>query len=758
MALWLAGAFELMVAVQASQAVVGGTIRDGGSGAALAEAVVTLSDLDRSTATDSAGRYRFTDVPAGPQHLALKRIGYSPRTLHALVPGKGMVEIDLTLQPVPMHLPTIVVRSPVPLRGLGDDGRAGILDRSITAAAIRTHPMLAEADGYLALSGGEVAVQPEAPSGLHLRGGASDQTAFLLDGVPVFSPYHAAGTFSAWNPDALERLDVISATPDLAPHDALTGAVSATTRTPGPALRAQGTLSTTHGRATLHGPLGRTGAGFLLSVRSGFPGVLVPEGDPSYVRGRTGDLLAKVEAPVLGGRVRVLGYESGNRLDAVAAAESLSSPEPDRSSRNDFEWHSRSAGVGWSRGFGVGGRVRLQAWSARGESEASWRPAESPHLALEADREDQGMIAAVERVSGSRFAGAGIKLQWSRTEYRVSERTGAGNRTSLRARTPMAAAFARHRRPLAPDLTADLALSAMAAAGDVYLGSLAELRWQPWRAVAISGTYGRSHQLSQSLRNTESVVGGLFPADLFLGAGSPGVPVARSDRVVVGTELLPRAGVRLGAQAYVSDSDDLLLVAPSGGAPFATTGFVTGAGTARGFSIDAAVSATRYGMTASYGWQRVRLRYGDSRYAPAYGTSHSIEMGVIAFPTSTASIRVGITGAFGRRGTGIVGPFEWESCNLLDQGCEFGGSPIHDTGELGRTRLPSYLRLDLGLRRHWHLKVGGQDVELALFGTVTNLLGRRNVLAVATDPVTGEKSEVEMRPLAPLVVGLDWRF
>jgi hypothetical protein len=94
----------------------------------------------------------------------------------------------------------------------------------------------------------------------------------------------------------------------------------------------------------------------------------------------------------------------------------------------------------------------------------------------------------------------------------------------------------------------------------------------------------------------------------------------------------------------------------------------------------------------------------------------------------------------------------------LDQGCEFGGSPIHDTDRLGATRLPSYLRLDLGLRRHWHLKLGGEDVELALFGTVTNLLARRNVLAEAIDPLTGERSDIEMRPLAPLVVGLDWRF
>jgi hypothetical protein len=747
-----------MAAVQASQAVVGGIIRDGGSGTPLAEAVVTLTDLDRATLTDSTGRYRFTDVPAGPQHLIVKRIGYSPRTLHALVPGDGPVEIDLSLRPVPIHLPTIVVQSRVPIRGVEEGGHSGMLDRRVSAAAIRNHPLLAEPDGFLALSGGEIGVGPEAPSGIHVRGGASDQTAYLLDGMPVFSPYHAAGTFSAWNPDALERLDLISATPDLAPHDALGGAVAATTRAPGPDLRLQGTHSTTHARATIQGPYGSTGAGFLLSARSGFPGVLVPEEDPSYVRGRTGDLLAKVEAPALGGRVQVLGYESGNRLDAAAQAEIAPDSAGGGSPRNVFEWRSHSVGVGWSRALSPGGRIRVQAWNARGESEASWRPTAGQRLALEADREDRGLTAAVEHSEGDRFSGAGLRVQWSRTAYRVSAQVASGIGTSLRSRTPMAAVFVRHRRPLDSGLTADLALSAMAGAGDVRLGTQAELRWRPFQHVTLSGTYGRSHQLSQSLRNSESVVGGIFPADLFLGAGSTGVPVARSDRFVVGTELLPRAGVRLGAQAHVSDFDDLLLVAPSTGRPFATGPFIAGSGSSRGFSIDAAVSATRYGVTASYGWQRIRVGSGNSRYVPGYGTSHSVDLGVIVFPAPTASVRVGFTGAFGRRGTGILGTVEWESCNLLDQGCEFGGSPIHDSDRLGTTRLPSYLRLDLGLRRHWHLKLGGKDVELALFGTVTNLLARRNVLAEAIDPVTGERSDIEMRPLAPLVVGLDWRF
>ena len=162
-------------------------------------------------------------------------------------------------------------------------------------------------------------------------------------------------------------------------------------------------------------------------------------------------------------------------------------------------------------------------------------------------------------------------------------------------------------------------------------------------------------------------------------------------------------------------------------------------------------------MLASYGWQRVRLHYADSTYRPSYGASHGFEVGGVVFPSATSSVRVAFTGAFGREATGVIGVFEWEACNLLDRGCEFGGSP-QASSQLGGTRLPGYLRLDIGVRQHWHFTLGSRDVMLALYGTLTNLLGRTNVLTIATDPATGQRTAIAMRPRAPLVLGLDWRF
>jgi len=54
--------------------------------------------------------------------------------------------------------------------------------------------------------------------------------------------------------------------------------------------------------------------------------------------------------------------------------------------------------------------------------------------------------------------------------------------------------------------------------------------------------------------------------------------------------------------------------------------------------------------------------------------------------------------------------------------------------------------------------MAGRDAVVAVFGTMSNLFGRINVLTYAGDPLTGGRSAVEMRPLSPLVLGLDWQY
>lgn len=752
MATALIHALSSLVLLQAPSATVQGTVRDAESGAPLPGAIVGLPDLRRTATVGPDGRYRFADVPPGIQHITVRFLGFAPRTLHALVPPQGALEINLSLRAVALHLRPIEVRRPMAFRGVEDDS-VGFPDRSVSIAMVRDHPLLAEPDGLMALEGGEVVLQPESPSGVHVRGGGSDQTGYLLDGIPVLSPYHAGGLFSAWNPDALAGLRLSASGPSSGYADALSGTIAAVTRTPGSRLQSQASLGTSQARLTVDGPIGATGAAFLLSVRSGFAGSFAPSGEASYLRGRSGDRLITLEAPAIGGGLRLLAYDNDNLIGAAATISvDTASPAP---AHNRLAWHSRSLGTEWRREW-AGATVRVQGWSAAVTSGAAWS-AEAGHLSMASRRADLGALAALEWRSGRSRTELGLRLERSRTTYDVRPDT-SGAAWSLHGVTPVAGVFVRHARALGSHLDLELGTTASLAAGTAYADPGVQLRWRPARRLALIGSYGRRHQFAQSLRNPESVISNIFPADLYAGVGAAGVPAARSDQAVLAAEYRPSPGIRIGARGWVRELGGLLLVAPTAAEPFTTDGFTVGPGRARGVALDGSVATARYALVASYGFQQVRLGDAALGYTPGFATAHVLDAGVIVFPTATTSVRLGLSGATGRRATAASGTFEWEACNLRDNGCELAGSPHYQGAPLGALRLPTYVRLDLGVRQRWHVQVAGRDAELTVFGTMTNLLGRTNVLTFADDPITGRSSAVEMRPFAPLVLGLDWRF
>jgi CarboxypepD_reg-like domain/TonB-dependent Receptor Plug Domain len=752
----LQGIVSLLLTAHAAVALVSGTVSDTERGAPIAGATVALPDLDRVTTTDPEGRYALPDVPSGPQHVIVRRVGYAPQTFHALVPPQGTLEINIGLRAEPIPLDEVSVDASVPVRGLDVRDDVALPDRGLSIAAVRNHPLLSEPDALQAMAGGEVILRPESPSGVNVRGGGSDQIAYLLDGVPIFSPYHVAGTFAAWNPDAISWLDLTSVSARSEAPDALSGVMSARTRSPGPRSRTQGSLSSTQARTTFDGPLGSSGAGYLLSMRSGFPSFLIGNQDPSHVRGRSADGIGTLSTPLLGGEARLLGYGSVNTISVAAAPESSAISEAmEGTRRSTLTWQSQSYGAEWTRRLG-GASLRLQAWSAYSGARGIWRGADSLAGHLSALRRDEGLVAMVETGGEGRASAAGIRAERSRTSYDLRSLAGGIPILELDGRTPVWAAFVQHARPLSARGGFEAGLTAATAIGRLFLSPSAQLTWKPAGGLTVTGAYARRHQFAQSVRNPESVVSTIFPVDLYVGAGSTGMPVARSDLGILAVENRPMPGVRVRAQAFARGFRSLALVAPRNVGPYSATGFVTGNGEACGLSMEVGASGKRYGAVASYGLQHVRLEYRDTSYVPDHGATHSLAGGVIVFPSATSSVRLGVESILGRRATAAASLYEWGACSLLDRGSEFVGSPSQ--GTLGATRLPAYLRVDLGVRKHWHFKIADREGQIECFGTATNLLGRKNVLTTAIDPSTGRRTQVEMRPRSPLVVGIDWRF
>ena len=749
-------AVPLALALQPTPASISGQVRRADTGEPIVGAVVAVPELARESRTDERGRYSLPGIAAGPRHLSVRSLGFAPQTLHALVPRTGALEIDVTLTAVPQRLAEVTVRQALAARGVDDSSRTTFPDRTVRRREIDTWPLMAERDPLLALSGGEVIIRPEMPSGLHIRGASADQTAYRLDGVPVLNPLHAAGMVSAWNPDGIASVRIAS-TLDDARTPGAGGVVAATTldasRVPG---HVSASVGTTQSRLTLHGLLGVDGGYYLIGVRSNATASAVARREGSYIRNEASDAIAKLELPVFGGHLRMLDVRNDDEIQAPASIATDGAPAD--TTRNVFEWGGRSSGLAWSRAT-ARGSVRVQAWQATSHAGAKWGEAgpNGRQTILVNRRRDDGVSASIVRAGTVARTSVGVSVERSATVYGTHDaaETAAFRRDS---HVLLPSAFAHHSRSVSRTVRVDAGASATALRGTVYVDPRVGIRWSPAAAVTLTSEYARLHQFAQSLRNDESVVGSVFPAELFVNAGSGGVPVAESELVVVGVDARPAAGVRLAMQAFSRRSGGLALVAPRTGEPFATGDFVIGRANGRGASLELAVSGQRAAVQAAYGVQRLRYVADQSSWIPQFGTAQTVEGGVTLFPTPTFSISIGAVGAWGRRTTAVVGAFEWESCNLLDRGCEFGGTPRARSDALGATTLPAYFRADIGARKHWHFSLAAHAVELSLFGTVSNVSNRRSLLTRAIDPVTLAPTDIRMRPLAPLVVGLDWRF
>ncbi len=748
MGLWLWSLASFALAANAATVPVTGTVRDADSGAPLAHVVISVPGLHHDILTGDDGRYTF-DAPPGTVRVVVRRFGYTAQSFDALVPDRGSLEVDIVLRRDPILLAPIEVtaRASTTTGGLPPT----FPDRSVSPDDVRVNPFTPEPDALRALGWAEVSVDPETPSGLHIRGGASDQVGYLLDGIPVFSPYRSGGTFGAWNPDALASIDIVAATPLHTAPEALSGVVSAHTRSPGSSFASRGSVSATQARAEIDGPLGRSGAGYLASVGSAFPGLALHNQEASHLNGDNLDGLAKLESPLFGGGVRVLGYGSRTTVDVSAVPETPDSV-PAAAARHALAWNGYSFGAEWSRPLSDATSLLLRGWTASGSADVWW-VGDGALEHLVSQRDDDGAVATLDVAALGGSTTIGVRAQRMTTDYALSSDSSD---VSLHEVTPVTTGFVEHRRRLSPSVELDASLAAAYATAETYVSPSAQLRWRAARALVVSASVARRHQFAQSLRNTESVVSSVFPADLYLGAG--GVPVATSDIAIVALEHTPRPWLRLGAQGYARDFEALALVAPREGGPFASSGFTTGNGVAHGVSLEARASSEHYLVLASYAYQRVQLQYAGDEYAPNYGASHAVQAGLVYTPSRSYSFRLGLQGLLGRRTTATSGSLEWESCNLIDSGCEFAGNPSQWAGELGGTELPSYFRLDLGVRREWDVHLAGYGGRMGLFGTATNLLGRRNVMTVTVDPATGQRSNLDSVPISPLVVGIDWNF
>ncbi|MBM3315367.1 hypothetical protein FJY71_05955, partial [candidate division WOR-3 bacterium] len=194
-----------LLATATSAAVISGYTRDAASGEPLSFVNVYLKDGSAGTVSDRTGYYLLDNVPPGRQPLSFSMVGY--RTLDTALAFNAdrplRFDARLRQEAIPVGEVTVSAQR----QRFNREIDLGV--RRLDVRDLKIAPGFFEQDLFksLQLLPGVVSISDLA-SALYVRGGSPDQNAVLLDGVPIYNPYHLGGLFSTFNLDAVNSAEL----------------------------------------------------------------------------------------------------------------------------------------------------------------------------------------------------------------------------------------------------------------------------------------------------------------------------------------------------------------------------------------------------------------------------------------------------------------------------------------------------------------------------------------------------------------------
>lgn len=753
-----------------------GFVADARTGEVLPGAHVYLPEQRLGTTANAAGFFAIPGLDAGPQRVRISYVGYAV--------------IDTVLL-------TQSVRSIVRLQPAWIEGRAVVVETQRAAEAQLpglTDVPIARLEELPAAVGEEDALQKlawlpgvsragEVTGGLVVRGGGPDENLYLLDGAPVYHPWHAFTLVSTFQTETFNRVRLHRG---LFPADfggRLSSVVDAEMRdgnreTP----RATAGVGLLSARYVVESPITR-GSSFMISGRRSYIDRLLGRRHPVEADGRrdtlrTGyhfyDLSFKVTyRPGYRHRVSFSHYSGGDALDLRLPFDfSL-----------DFSSWLRPADLFFEIDHGWGNQlqsVRYQylpspqlfstvtfyrtQYQARERSRL--RPTEQTRVDVDyrVRVEDYGGRADLDlfpdrrlhvqlgtQVAVRRFQ----SLLYGQVEQPGEDFQPAMERTEQRALE--GAAYAQLDYRLAPTVRVQggLRTSVHAPGGFVHLMPNAGMQVEllPRRLTARAGVGGQVQYLHR-LRDRYSVLYDLLstrwiPADA-------AVAPATGAQVAAGLTATPRTGLQLDLEAYARRMHDVLMPEDAFrekdglDGPGIALGVLLGQytpteGRAYGIEASARAESARWLLWLAYTAER-SVRQGTTPDAPDfypsdYDVPHGLK-GVLKHRGARWSVSFSGEVRAGYPNAEPVARYE------LGDPLQPGGTRYLYRPGLNNGRLPLYARLDAsaGYRFEW---LGPQwEVRFDLY----NVLNYRNVIGRLYDP-SGETVRVSDRrglPLLPL--------
>lgn len=653
-------------------------------GRPIAMATVSLLETLEEVRSDSLGRFALPSNHRGLATIVARRVGFVPATFDVDLPADSALTFRLSASPPTLSQRVIIAAGEYTI-GTGQTA-------SLTPLEIAQMPGAAAniARAIQTLPGAQGV---DEGTGLFVRGGDVTETRVLVDDAWMLSPVRfdnpTGHSTTTVDPFLLERTVFSSGGFGAQYGNALSGLVRM--ETAGIPSRSASSITASIGAASASfalrpssrlGLRAAVGANTLAPLMAVF-GEAQPFDPPP--RGQSASASAEWQTS-RAGRIRMFGLHQSSRFGVGLAAE------------------SGDAGYGARSGDGM----LVLSWR---DSSTAWRPALTAAYSTHDRRESFGdfnlhtrlaspqLIASLGYLAanGTRLR-AGIEYEGLIARYAGSAVTvGGGVRPTFDERTPSdrVGTFAELAYMLPGELHATLGLrsDANTLASGRTVDPRVSLAWQRG-ALAITGAWGAYHQVAEATFKRGTPTTAFSPM-----------------RVVQGI-----VGLRLGSDTsgfrveWYDKRYDALWQFTRGYEPVGG-----GLGHARGTDLQWRLRLgpmTRSRLT----WSRVHARRSDPNsgslapfiadvtHSAAWITDHSIR---------SLTMGVALRYATGRPFTDIT------------RADTVGGMPMPVYGAPFGARLPAYSRADLSAS--WYRALG-EHRGLVLWGSISNVLGRNNVM------------------------------
>lgn len=725
-----------------ARAVIRGTVQSEPSGLPVRLAVVEADD-GRHTVhaiSDSTGAYRLT-VSAGTLMLRVRHLEHATTEMEVTVPP-GELVLDVAIVHRPIVLAPVRVRPPADPRA---DSTA--LARSdlgtLEGRTIGDYDPLGGTitDGLFSDPAIPGSVNGDA---LYVRGSAANLQLVLLDGAPVYAPFHIGGLIETFEPEVMGNARLYLGGAPAKYDGGLSYVMDLSTRSGREHAAASGSVDMVSATGRVEGPAG--GARYLGSLRMVHGASLSPlEGEPFPYDFADGLVRVDVPLPEGGISTTLFANTEGVRVDTLPGGR-----------KRHAQWGNVAGSVRYRGRFeGADVEATLAAGRYDADMPLQYR---GRHFQLvgRSDRVRAGVdFLRDERPVVLRY-GASFERTWVRYRaYEPAQRDAPAKRL-LYNEAPGVAAGGYMDATWQPAsrvvLRGGVRGDAFSVGGVATLAPRASATWLVSEGAALTLAGGRYHQF---IRVPRPLVPG---ATLGNFADSTRIPtnlaVAGATHLSLGLDQQMGGGVRLGLEGFYKRFSGL--PAPRAADTASTTAHASG--------VDVWVRRTAGGLT---GWMGYSLNWA---WSTSNDTSATARNEFLGRHTLSAGIRgvawrrthIGVRMSYGSRLPESAG-----NRNLPDGVLDGGSLPTPgeasgvdlDTDAPLNAEQDAFLRLDAEISRTWTPRVGGRSTQVTPYLRVINALSHRDGLfyRYLGENEGGQVPGLGTFPLVP-VFGVSWKL